>query len=137
MANYLEDIFFKGEAIKPVTFEVGDKKVTVELATLSQEHQNNVDSVMAAMPEDSTNVQLAHKYMIEVLTHTLRSVDGEKFADFGSCREYILKRPTIFLKALSKKQSAFEQEIKSLLGDEQLDANFSEAPQPETESKQK
>ena len=130
--NYLEQIFFDGRATKEDAFELGELKISYKITNLTYDHQLEVDDVLANMPENSSNVQITHTYIGEVLARTLIACNDKEFDSPDECKEFLAGRPAILSEILGKRQGDFEKEIRTMLTGDAVDEAFSTTPsQPE------
>lgn len=133
--DLLTQLFTKGKATKKFSMGEGDNAFTVELSTLSNLHQVEIDEASRLLEDNITSAGLAHWYIKEVVSRCLISCNGENFISMEAAKDYLGDKPHSFLQVLGKYQNSLEQDVRSLLEPESIDKNFSITNSGSEESK--
>lgn len=116
----LEDLFFKGYAVREITLL--DGKITATLRSLSAKKQLIIERELATLKGSTAFV--LHTYSLSLLSHTIIKYGEQTFKDSVEALSCLEGLPGAVIDFLVKKQTDFEKDIAKLYTGEEIDSAF-------------
>jgi hypothetical protein len=126
--QWLEDLVVKG--VVTHTTDILNGMITLTLESVIGSAQLAVEKAMTGI--EGAPVYVLHLYALKSLAQALKAVTIKgtvtTFANPEETLAYLESRPTAIIDAIMNAQTAFEQELKSLITPEKISENFSQTP---------